>query len=385
MFWAPCVRVDLPVDAPSKQVRWLATALEPLVTILEESDITVLNLAMSAAALRAFDRHGLRPLLDRIGFLAGERRIEMVGTAAHGALLPLLPVEEIARQIDLNDEVNRQYFGDGYHPTCLWAPYLAISLKVADVAFKRDYTSLLVDEGALRVWPGRWEGTRIDGIEGMPGMFLLPSSRQASRAFAEGQVHNRTQLEGLAAMPYEKGKSYVVTTVDLTPRTSPFRALLVGMDRERMVRLEKLFNHFPLDGSTSPLPCSSLSQPEELGRGLPFAPWFSPGNERQAMQWRLVTMLVEVFHSLDQQGWGAVPAVQALRETIDRGWRATWWNEPGTYDEGLARIQVTTESIRNLLPEKQAMELATLLAALAHPPEQVTPTREMIVETRLEV
>ena len=173
MLWAPCLRIDLPADAPAHEARWLSAAAEPFLAAAEASKIGHLNVAVSAAAIEALTRHGCARVLDRIGAMANRRRLELVATAAHGALLPLLSEDEIARQLALNDLVNKRFFGDMYRPEALWAPQLAISRKVADVAQARDITVLLVDEAALRQWPSEWPGDRIPSLEGMPGMFLL--------------------------------------------------------------------------------------------------------------------------------------------------------------------------------------------------------------------
>jgi hypothetical protein len=363
MFWAPCVRIDLPIDAPSGETRELAAMLEPLVATMEETEVIHLNVAFSAAALRAFDRHGLSGLINRIARLAAARRVELLSTAAHGALLPLLPTQEATRQIELNDVVNRLYFGDDYHPACLWPPALAISTKVVDLAARRGLSSILVDESAMRVWPARWPGNRLDSVESMPGVFLVPSTRAASRAFATGLIHSKADLDALAPHMAPGRKSYLVTTANLTARAAPDPALLKAMQTERTLRIEQLFNHFPLSEAVSPLPGSELSQPEELGCGLPFAPWFSPGNERHAVQWRLMTTLAGMIASLEERGLRAEPSVQQLRTTIDLGWRAEWWRDPSLFEPALSQLGEAVDDIRLLLPIPKFDELTSLVRA----------------------
>jgi hypothetical protein len=379
MFWAPCVRVDFPIGAPSHEVRWYAAALDPIVTAIEASEVTMTSLAISGAALLAFDRHGLKPLIDRIAELAADRRIELAATAAHGGLLPLMPEEEAQRQILINDSINRMYFGDAFRPVCLWPPMLAISQKVVKMAARLGFSSLLVDEAAMRIWPAVWPGNRIDFVEHQPGLFLLPSSRRASRAFERGSIRVRADLEQLSPDLSPGAKTYLITAEELSPRSAAYRAWLATLDQEPTVTLERLFNHFPLSRSTSPLPCSALSTPEELSNGLPFAEWFRPGHEQHSMQWRLMTQLAKGIEALAKEGLVALPSYQLLRDVADRSWRESWWrvDQPEQVSEQIAEIRVALEPLQSRLPETLQREIAELMQPFSH---DLIPTRAPRIE-----
>ena len=151
-----------------------------------------LNLALSAAALTALEREGLLPLIDRIADLAADGA-SICSQRRHGAVLPLLLRDEVLRQLDLTHTINQRIFGDSWHPSTLWPSALAFSYKVAELAQERDFSSILVDEAAMRT-PGHWPGDRIDCIDKMPGMFLLPCSRAATHALAKGEIATDAEL-----------------------------------------------------------------------------------------------------------------------------------------------------------------------------------------------
>jgi len=365
MLWTPCVRIDLPVDAWPEHVEVMAGLVDELIQALEQGGVSRVNMAFSAAALRAFGEQGHGPLLERTRTLAEDGRIEMLSTAAHGALLPLLPAAELERQITLNDCENRRWFGDGYRPQCLWPPVLAASQKVAEVASGLDFTGLLVDEAALRVWPGEWEGDRIDAAAQLPGFFLLPCSRRGSYAFALGGIRSDRELERYVPHSSSALLTYLITAVDLRQGLAPHLSLFALADRVRTARTEDLYVTIPLSRTTSLLPCSRRSTAEEISSGLPFAAWFRPGDERQGLKWHLMTKLVQVLDQLETRGLGATPAFVTLRETLDVCWRESWWRDvvEGRTDP-LQQLMRAVENLDDALAAEDREELAETGAAL---------------------
>ena len=377
--WVPCVRVDVPEDATPRQAFEATTAVEPLLRVVEQSVVGHVMVSVSARALEAFARHGIDTLVARLRKLASARLVELVGTAADDALLPLLPDREIRRQIELSDQAGKEAFGDVYSPWLLWPPSLACSPRLAHIAAEYGYTGMLVDEHAMRIERAPWTGDRVDTCAGLPGFFLLPSSRDASRAFAEGRI---TRHDGWRALGLygEERRRYVITTFHVEPTRRP-RALAHVEDLEISLRATELLEHFALGGQTAPLPSSSRSTENELTHGLPFATWHSPDNRVHALQWQLALRMLGAVEALQEAGLGPHPAVHALREAVDHGWRKSWWEAASAHPmdgetvvEGLRRREEAIAQVKALLPEETLEELAetsrALLEAVTGPVEQ---------------
>lgn len=325
--WLPCVRIDLPEDAAPRQVHELTTTVDPVIAAVENSNVGHMMFAVSGAALQAMEHDDGRALVARLRALADARRIELLGTAANDAVLPLLPESEIRRQLDLNHRAGRRAFGNVYSPWVLWPPALAASPRLARIASEHGYSGMLVDEQAMRSREGVWPGERLNACAGIPGFYLLPSSRQASQAFAEGRVR---RVDGWHTLAHESQKSrhYVVTTFDV-PLARKLSNIVQPEDLGVTLRVGELISRISLGEVTALLPCSERSTKRQLASGLPFAEWHDPDNRLHALQWRLSLRMLAALEELHAAGLAAHPATQALRQAIDRGWRKQWWEEAG--------------------------------------------------------
>lgn len=338
--WLPCVRVDLPDDATPRQVFELTAAVDPIVRAVEESSTGHMMFAVSASALEAIERrgNGNRSIVERLRALADARRIELLGTSANDAVLPLLPESEIHRQLDLNQRAGRRAFGDIFSPWILCPPALAASPRLARIASEHGFSAMLVDENAMR-HPGEpWPGDRLNACSGLPGFFLLPVSKAASSAFAEGRVRRADGWQGLEHES-EKGRRYVVTSFHVFPERKP-PVLVRAEDLGVTLRAGELISRTSLGDTTAPLPCSVRSTKQQLDVGLPFATWHAPDNRLHALQWRLALRMLAALEELQSVGLMAHPAAQALRLAVDRGWRKQWWEEASSASSALDAVLV---------------------------------------------
>lgn len=325
MYWVPAIRLDLPADADAPATRRLAAAAAALLAALDASPVARLNVAVSGAALEALKAHGGDALLATLARLAAAGAVEFVGTAAHGALLPLLPAAEIARQLALNDVQNARVFGDLYRPLALWPPELAVSPRVLEAAARAGFEAVLVDEAVLPDGPDGGPGERIDAVKGLPGLFLLPRSRRLSEALAEGRARSREELVG-PADPLATGRpGFCLLALEVTARPAPPPALLGLFARDTTLRMQDLLKQFPKDRSVQPLAGSQRSTLAELARGQPFAPWFSAGAPRQEARWQLARQLARTLAGFEAHGLGALPQVRQARRALDLAWRAELW------------------------------------------------------------
>jgi hypothetical protein len=123
----------------------------------------------------------------------------------------------------------------------------------------------------------------------------------------------------------QAGDRYLVTAVDLVPPGRAPRALATPSEDAFTGRVQDLFHYFPLDHVAPLLPCSRRATRGELAAGRPFAAWCDPEDGQQRRRWQLLATLVDLLDDLQGRGYAAVPSVMALRATLDRSWRESWW------------------------------------------------------------
>ena len=104
----------------------------PLIKIFQESEVGKFSLNCNAVLSEQLYDYGLSSVLDGFRNLAERGQLEFTGSAKFHALLPLLPAPEIERQIKLNVETNRIFFGKSFNPRGFFPPEMAVYSLILD-------------------------------------------------------------------------------------------------------------------------------------------------------------------------------------------------------------------------------------------------------------
>lgn len=274
---------------------------------------------------------GLRDILHDFRELAARGQVEFLASAMYHPILPLLPDHEIARQIDLNTEVNRRVFGEAYRPRGFWLPELAYSERVARIIRDKKFHYLVLD-------PVTHDGaapphTRLMIQE--VGLDVLFRNRAVSDAFFDPsietpesfiqRIHERhdmndtlvTALDGENLGHHRKGMDVLFHKL----AESGFATFLTASEYLFSLRQSKYIH--VRDGSWA-------SREEELERGVPYVLWNDASNPLHERQWKLLHMLHTVVETLHDD-----PKYQNARVALDERflsdqffWASAkpWWN-----------------------------------------------------------
>ena len=101
---------------------------------------------MNGALTKLLLDRGYEDVINGLKLLALEGIVEFTGSAMYHAFLPLLPENEIERQIKLNDEENKKYCGEVYKPDGFFSPEMAVNDKVLKVVKELGYKWLAAPE-----------------------------------------------------------------------------------------------------------------------------------------------------------------------------------------------------------------------------------------------
>ena len=85
-----------------------------IIKILKQNPKHKITLNITALLTEYLNQVGFTKLIDDIKILVKKGQVELVGSAAFHPLLPLIPIKEIERQIEVNNDINKQYFGAAY-------------------------------------------------------------------------------------------------------------------------------------------------------------------------------------------------------------------------------------------------------------------------------
>ncbi|MCD6096732.1 hypothetical protein J7J60_00090, partial [bacterium] len=123
MYWINILHIYQP-SWQSKQVldKVVKESYNPILDILQKNKQIKISLNICGSLTELLSNFGYKEVLQRIKYLSQRGQIELLGSAKYHPFLPLLPKEEIIRQIKLNEQTNKKYFGKYWKPEGFFSP-----------------------------------------------------------------------------------------------------------------------------------------------------------------------------------------------------------------------------------------------------------------------
>lgn len=137
----------------------------PLLQVLETNPNYKITLNLAGSLTEHLVNAQKFEFFNKLKQLVSKGQIELVGSAAYHPLLPLIPEEEIRRQIRLNDEINSQYLGDSWKRKGFFIPELAYSPEVSKIVRDMGFEWIGVDQES--VGEVDWNQRYIDKNSGL--------------------------------------------------------------------------------------------------------------------------------------------------------------------------------------------------------------------------
>lgn len=329
MYWANFLHIYQPPTQTEAIVRKVTVeSYRTLVRVLDEAPHARITLNISAILTRQLDQYGLADVIQGLRRLAERGQIEFTGSAMYHPVLPLIPREEVVRQVRLNSEVNRRYFGDVYQPRGFFPPEMCYSFDVAAVVAELGFRWIIVDEIAFN---GRIGQTRTDAVytvRGLPGLAVFFKERPFSAGITYGT--------------YPDAKPFICA---LGERLGSDTYLLTGTDgevyghhrpgQERLLEevwaegglttctISELLDRFARREEASPLASSWSTWEDEMANGIPYPQWDYPGHELHQLQWQLTRLAISTV----SRALAAAPGSPDARRLLDEGLHSCqyWW------------------------------------------------------------
>lgn len=327
MQWANLFHIYQPPAWDEDIVRRAADqAYRPLIDILRRHPSVHITLNITASLTEQLTALGLNTVLDGFRELVGRGQIELVGSAAYHPILPLLPVEEITRQLDLQDEWQRRVFGPLYQPKGFFPPEMAFGDPLEDVLLQRGYQWVVLDEPAATGSVGRLDFDRR--YRTPKGLGVIFRNRHISDFLSFSAVIERPENSVQAIQGDDRSHHHLVTAMD-GENLGHHRAgvdrlweLLVSWPDTTAVTLSEYRQSLAAERVVDILPSSWSSQPTELKQHIPFGLWDHPDNPLHRLQWELTHLVIETVHRNQSD-----PAYDTARRLLDRALTSDkyWW------------------------------------------------------------
>jgi alpha-amylase/alpha-mannosidase (GH57 family) len=374
MYWSNFLHIYQPPTQTEAIVRKVTNeGYRTLVRVLKESPGGKITLNISAVLTEQLARYGLDDVIRGLRELAERGQVEFTGSAMYHPILPLIPKDEVIRQIKLNTDVNQHYFGEIYKPAGFFPPEMCYSYEVAQTVAELGFRWIIVDEVSFKGKIDSVKYDRLYKIEGLGDFLVFFKERPFSAGITYGTYPSAEPF--LAALKDRLQKqTYLLTGTDgevyghHRPGQEKLLSEVFARDVPKTCTISELIKHFVQVDTVSPLPSSWSTWEDEMAQGIPYPQWQYPGHELHRLQWQLTDF---VLHTVKEALPGA-PRFSEARNLLDQGlhscqyWWAScrpWWSVE-MIESGAQKLYQAVEALGNAIDPRQTAEASRLFQAV---------------------
>ncbi|MBI4653043.1 polysaccharide deacetylase family protein [Candidatus Kuenenbacteria bacterium] len=370
MFWLNLLHIYQPPEQKKEIIKKITIqSYSKILNILKKRPEEKITLNINGSLTEQFDKYGFKNIINNIKKLAENGQIELVGSAKYHLILPLVPEQEIIRQIKLNYQTNKKYFGKIYQPKGFFIPELAYSKKVARILKKLGYQWIVLDEMAYNVGAiGQSPKNSFYQIKGLNNFYVFFRNRTISNLFFTPHHKNATRVRNQILRSSEarnisipqvltRGEGFtgeIKNSKDffkiLNKTDLPNNTLITALDGENLghhqLKMAEIWQEI-LDSKKlqtitfseyfdrelnlknikiiEPQECSWASKESELKKGIPFFLWNNPNNKIHQLQWKFSRLAIKIVTQANKN--------KNIRKELDQALFSCqyWWANYGLH------------------------------------------------------
>ncbi len=354
-FYQPPTQIHSVLDKVTDE------SYRPLLNMLRENSNARVTVNICGVLTEMLAEHGKFDVIEGLAELAAKGQIEFTGTSKYHAILPLIPKDEIKRQINENSKINRTLIGKYFQPRGFFPPEMCFSRDIVDPILNAGHEWILISGVACPVdWP-------LDVVH-----YIKSPIGKLSVFFRDDVLSNRISFKELDVPGFLKhliifgdGKDdiYVITAMDAEtfghhiknweqdflgslylqlrmqktlPRVSkqsvrsqppvpPDQASAII----KSVTISELLDNFQAGKAILPKSSSWSTTSEDLKDNNPYPLWDSPGNQVHKLLWEHMNLTIEMVENAinygDTEAAGQFAGI--ARELLDPALHSDqfWW------------------------------------------------------------
>ena len=349
-----------PTQTPEILKQVTQEAYTKIIDTLNQSKKGKITLNINACLTEMLEENGYKEVVESLSHLGREGKIEFVSSGKYHPILPLIPEEEILRQIQLNNLTNKKLIGSVYSPKGFFPPEMCISEKLLEILNDRGFTYVIGDE----ISTGEFADFRkyIYKVKGL-NLSLFVRNRHLSDSIASPDIMGLKDIkEVIDSIP---DNSYAIIASDGEfyghhhKGKEKLLSEFLNTGEFTQVTISELSGIFK-EQKEIPICSSSWSSfPEDFSLGASWRHWFDPTNKIHKLQWELTYGVINYFRniSLNQEGF------QEGRNKLDKAlhscqyWWASerpWWSKDMIF-KGLDLYKEAVEAMKQDSEEKQKL------------------------------
>ncbi len=368
IYWAPLFHFyQPPTQNPTILVKVANESYRPVLEVFDEFPRAKATFNINGVLSEMLGLYGYGDVLHGMRKLAERGQIEFTGSGKYHPILPLIPKDEMARQIMLNQAANRQYIGEVYQPRGFFPPELCYSTDIAGPVSAARHEWILVSGIAC---PEGWPMDVIHRIDyaGQPlAVFFRDDILSNKISFKD--VDGEGFIRHLKQLHQGEGDIYVITAMDaetfghhiqhwdrlflsqvyetLVP-VEDSRAVMLEQkplaeqhrklfgydssqvaDEIRIVTISQLLDIFPEGRKISPRPSSWSTSAGDIAAGNYYPLWKDKDNAVHRLQWDHLDLTIKTVHKAIEAGDNpdSLEYAGLARDALDRALHSCqfWW------------------------------------------------------------
>jgi predicted glycosyl hydrolase (DUF1957 family) len=333
MYWINFLHIYQPPTQKSYWVKKIANeSYRRLTKGLKADPKAKVTLNINAALVELFERDGCMDVIKDLKMLSERGQIDFTDSAKYHAFLPLMPEKEIERQIRLNHETNKKYFGKSYQPKGFFPTEMGYAKKVGDIAAKLGYKWIILDELAFNGTTGAIKPDTIYKLKGNNNLNVYFRDRETSFRILSAEigmsVFSSDMLVKLLGDRVNRTE-YLITAMDgetFGHHRPGLEELLFDLYKTKELKsvfLSEVDELFSKKEEVQPLDSSWALMKKDIERNTPYSRWKSNDNQIHTWQWELTNMAIEEVNNMDQKN----PVYDVARNALDKAVHSDqyWW------------------------------------------------------------
>lgn len=306
----------------------------PLIAILQRHPKLHITLNITGALIEQLTELGLHDVLIGWRQLVEAGQVELVGSAMYHPILPLLPMTEAVRQLDLQDQLGRSVFGAAFKPAGFYAPEMAYGPTLEALLLERGYQWTILDEIAAGRGLGQIDFRRRYRTAG--GLGLVFRNRFLSDYLSFGADIDRPERALRAIQDDRRSRQELVTAMDGEDlghhRLGVDRLweLLVTRPGVTTATVSEYCRALTVEETLEPQASSWSSLVPEVSADIPYGLWNHPDNPIHKRQWELTYLAIDAVRQASRDsGYDAARRLLDRALTSDKFWWASaspWWD-----------------------------------------------------------
>jgi len=335
IYWAPLFHFyQPPTQTPAILMKVSNESYRPIMDIFDEFPEARATFNINGVLTEMLALYGYTDILHRLQKLAERGQIEFTGSGKYHPILPLIPRDEVERQIRLNHNTNRQYLGEAYQPRGFFPPEMCYSPEIVNPIVQARHDWIITSGIAC---PSAWPMDvihRIGNVDGEAAVLFRDDILSNKISFKD--MDGKGFIEHLRQLHQGTGDVYVITAMDAetfghhiqhwdklflsqvyetlvpnieSPGVMREQKPLAEQHRKlfeyekspdtgaiKTVKISQLLDIFPRGEKLSPRPSSWSTSAEDIRMHNYYPLWKDRNNPVHMMQWEHLDITIRVTH-----------------------------------------------------------------------------------------